>query len=283
MTKYCGGKSKIAQDIHDEIVDIENNLIENRHIKKQMDYLEPFCGMASVALQFAMDKEDDSKNNRKITISDLNNDIVEFWKGMKSKIKPPKYVSETEYNKLKNSTKSSFKKTYVGFEYSFGAGFYAGYNGRYMSSDKMKTAGINCYNKILDKQSLTNYIDVKTTPKEYTSYNPKNLIIYLDPPYKGTKQTTNNDFLKDFDTDEFWDIATKWNTNNLVFISEVKTNIPKKYKNDYTIVWCKKTHRSVSLDKSKSKNECLFLHNSWYELLEDDDSSSDQDESDYED
>ncbi len=111
-------------------------------------------------------------------------------------------------------------------------------------------------------QYLTKYLTINSS-RSYKSHNPHNKLIYLDPPYLGTKRTTNNNFLKDFDTDEFWRIATEWSKDNIVFISEVDGNIPKKYKDKFVIVWSMDSHRSVSKSGSGFKKECLFLHKSW--------------------
>jgi len=279
MTKYCGGKKKISSYIYDTIRDIEDQFIDNGVIKTHLDYLEPFCGMCSIAMEFAMEQDDDNDINRKIVVSDFNDNITKFWKGLKNGDTPPKFISENEYNKLKNKNGSSFVKTYAGFDWSFGGGWFAGYLGRYHTASEIKKIGLGCYNKMQNLKPLMDYITVKETTN-YKSYNPHNKIIYLDPPYLGTKKSTNNDFLKEFDHNEFWDTATKWSKDNIVFISEVKTNIPKKYKDKYTVVWSAKTHRSVSKVKGKSKMECLFLHNSWAKLYNDDESDESDSDSD---
>lgn len=267
MTKYAGGKKKIASYIVDKILEIEAQFIDKEILDYELDYIEPFSGMASIALELAKEI-DKGAAKRKIVISDSNENITKFWKGLKSGEKPKKFISEKMYNDLKYS-KVSFQKSYVGFEWSFGGGWFAGYIGRYHTLSETKKLGLSNYNKIMKLKPLTKYITIKST-RSFSDYEPHNQLIYLDPPYLNTKRTTNNDYLKDFDTYEFWKTATKWSKDNLVFISEVKENIPRKYKDKYSIMWRRKTHRSVDKVKDQFKTECLFLHKSWAKYYDED-------------
>lgn len=266
MTKYVGGKARIAKYIHDVILDIEKELIDKKLIDHQLDYLEPFCGMCSVALKFANDRRL-AQSNRCITVSDLNSNIVFFFEGMKNKIKPPKFIDQTEYDILKASPTPSFEKTYVGFQWSFGGGWFAGYSGRYLSPFLNRRTGENCYDKILRIQNnLMEYITIGGI-KDYKSYDPNNNLIYLDPPYLRSK-SLNNKFLLGFNSDEFWEIVYKWSKNNLVFVSESKDHIPDKWKDEYTIVWEKKIFRTINkVNNGCYSIDCLFLHNSWADKI----------------
>ena len=69
-------------------------------------------------------------------------------------------------------------------------------------------------------------IDVKS----YSEYNPKNCVIYCDPPYKGNKLNggiNRKDFMG-FNSEEFWKTMDIWSLSNQVFVSEL--NAPPNWK-----------------------------------------------------
>lgn len=250
--RYTGGKAAIASDIHDVIVDYEDRLVG-----KEQSYLEPFCGAMSVAFKFALDIAD-GKSDREIIVSDYNNDMVRFWKALKAGKKPPKYVSEREYEKYKNG--SLDMKGYVGSVFSFGGAMFGAYRGRYQSVEKTKKEGMGSYNKLMKVVPLMDYITIKSS-RSYDEWSPSHMTVYCDPPYETESEKSNpNEFLRDFDHEEFWDVMREWSKNNLVFISELKANVPK----DFRIIWQKTIKRSFrSRSDRKEKKEILCIHKSW--------------------
>ena len=79
---------------------------------------------------------------------------------------------------------------------------------------------------------------------DYKDLNPNDMIIYCDPPYRGTTQYDKN-IVGEFDHDEFWDTMRKWSKNNTVLISEY--DAPQ----DFEIVW----QKDVKLDIRNKNNE----------------------------
>ena len=61
--------------------------------------------------------------------------------------------------------------------------------------------------------------------KDYKDLNPKNLMIYCNPPYAYSKYPTKyRRHVKKydvFDNNAFWDIVRKWSKNNIVVVSEL--------------------------------------------------------------
>jgi len=249
--RYTGGKAAIADDIHDVICKYEEKLVG--HVQP---YLEPFAGAMSVALKFALDIEDNC-NKRKITICDFNPDMTKLWSALKRGKKPPKYVSEQEYNKFKNG--NSEMKGYVGSVFAFGGSMFGTYRGRLQSVETTRKEGEGSYNKLMKIAPLLDHIEVKTSRSYDTFTNLNKMTIYCDPPYD-TGSKFSNKYLSGFDHEKFWDVMRKWSKHNLVFISELKKNVPS----DFSVVWSKSIKRSYnSSSGAKEKTEALCIHKSW--------------------
>jgi site-specific DNA-adenine methylase len=256
--RYTGGKAIIASDIHNIICKTENKLIG-----KVQPYLEPFAGAMSVALKFALDVADKC-NDRKITVCDFNPDITKLWQSLKNGETPPKYVSEEEYNKYKSgkglSPKQSKFKGYVGSVFAFGGAMFGAYRGRYQSREKTKAEGAGSYNKVMKVVPLLKYITVKSA-RSYANFTGlTGMTIYCDPPYETPSEKSNpNDYLRGFDHEKFWETMRKWSKHNLVFISELESNIPR----DFKIIWTKEIQRSFRpKGAAKGKVEALCIHSS---------------------
>ena len=84
--------------------------------------------------------------------------------------------------------------------------------------------------------------------------NTTGAVIYLDPPYQGTKQYgyANQPVM---DYDHFWNWVRDISTKNYVFISE--QNAPE----DFDIIWQQSTNRTNGLDNNYRAVEKLFKYN----------------------
>lgn len=248
--RYMGGKAAIASDIHDVILEYEEKIIG-----EEQDYLEPFAGAMSVAFKFALDR-DDGQSNRIIMVSDLNNDMVKLWTALKNGKRPPKYVSEKEYNRYKNG--NSDMRGYVGSVFAFGGSMFGTYRGRCQSREKTIKEGESSYNKLMKVVPLLDYITIKSS-RSYDDWNPKQMTIYCDPPYESTKFSSSNKYLLNFEHEKFWNTMRKWSKNNLVFISEIAQNVPS----DFKVIWKKTIKRAYnSRSNNKEKTEILCIHKS---------------------
>ena len=92
MTSYHGGKQKFGKEIAYEI--FLNSIDRNIEIK---GYCEPFCGMMGVYQHI----HDIFDNKIKYKAGDLNESVILLWKKLKTGWKPPKKISENEYNEIK--------------------------------------------------------------------------------------------------------------------------------------------------------------------------------------
>ena len=233
--RYCGGKSRLAMEIHDTIIEIENRLIG-----KQQSYFEPFSGAMSVGFEFASDVKNGSQ--RTINVCDFNESIINLWRGLKNGELPPKYVSEIEYNDYKNG--NSNMKAFVGSTYSYCASMFGSYRGRLQSTEQTKKSGLSCYNKLMKFVPLLEHVNIMDS-SNYETFKPNSMTIYCDPPYN-TKNNHTNTFLNNFNHENFWETMRIWSKTNLVFISEVSDNVP----DDFQIVWTKTLRRNFNIKNS---------------------------------
>lgn len=243
-----GSKSRIAKFI----VPIIQQYIDNNKITK---YVEPFVGGANVIdkikcdIKFGYDK---------------NKYLIALLKRVQSGEELYESVSKDLYNKARtafnNGDTSEFEDWEIG-----NIGFIASFNGRWFDGGYAKTG----YEKTKNGQRLRNYYNeaknnivnqtdnIKNVIFNCCDYkncidlsNDKNMLIYCDPPYKGTKQYAN---AHDFNYEEFWETIRKWSIHNIVLVSE------QSAPDDFKCIWEQEVSRSIKAgDKSKS-TEKLFI------------------------
>lgn len=233
---YVGGKSKAYQHI--------TNIL-NHECFDNFDYLEPFIGYGHILRRVV--------NKKSYTASDNNPLLLTLLKYIQETNKKYPNISEKEYYELKtdNSKKNIIKKAFAAFCYSYNGKEFGGYTNivgdRNYPKERKKY-----YDLLRDNET---FLDTKLKLKNYLSYNPKNKLIYCDPPYS---KTTGYASSVDFDHDEFWNTMRKWSKNNYVFISEYKA--PK----DFIVLSLKRKHSSLAGKGSSSiRIEKLFVHKSF--------------------
>jgi len=243
MTTYQGGKKRIGKRIAKVIKRVENSLIEN----DILPYLEPFCGMCGVLVHFA------AVNDREVYASDIHPDLILMWKAVQKGWKPPQKCSKREYSKLRTSPPSP-KRAFMGFAGSFGGNFFSG-------GFRIKNGGPDFLGQAY-RGLMKAAKDVKNVkfdgPISYDEYDPKNMLIYCDPPYQGNKLGPK--LFQEFDHEKFWKTMRKWSRNNLVFISE--WTAPK----DFVKIW---STESVNANSSATVRyiDCLFVHKDLADII----------------
>lgn len=235
--KYLGGKHGIGK------------LLAEFMLKKcppetTNGYIEPFCGSLGVF------KNMTNKGYKKYIASDFQPDLIEMWKKIqKNTLKIPNQISEKMYNKLKISDSPNALKAVAGFGLSFGGKYFAGY--------AQKWAGNSGRNFL--QEFKTSIEKIKPTIQEknvyfynksYDEYNPSNMLIYCDPPYKSTEGYSTGEF----DHDKFWETMRKWSKNNCVFISE--ENAPS----DFVVVWKRQKRRTLDKENRFYSYEKLYAY-----------------------
>lgn len=209
MTAFHGGKQKYGKQVA-VAIKATSELLE----MEPEGYWEPFCGMLGV-YQHVVPLFPDVK---KWYASDMHKSLILMWKAIVKGWKPPVFVSETEWQKLKNSPQPSAAKAYAGFGFSFSGIFFSGYCGKYEKCEG-KPKYPNKLSRIGEIVSK-----VKFSSGEYNEIHKgvKNFIIYCDPPYQSTKENRYYDEtlkLQKFDHSSFWEWCRKMSKHNLVLVS----------------------------------------------------------------
>lgn len=232
--KYMGSKARHAKHILPII-------LEGR--KEGQWYVEPFVGGANV-----IDKVDGNRIG-----SDLNEYVIALWQAVSEGWTPPEFVSEEQYQELRDDKAVDALTGYVGFAMSFGGKFFGGYRrdkaGTKGCIENMQTQSRRSYNSLV-KQSES-LIGVKFVCDSYNNLSiPPNSIIYCDPPYANTTGYVTGGF----DHGAFW----KWcdekvEEGHAVFVSEY--NAPEHWE----CVWSKEVNNTLVKDTGSKKGvEKLF-------------------------
>ena len=247
MTTYQGGKKRIGKRIYQVIKLIENDLYPG----EKLDYFEPFIGMGGVMRHFG--KEND--NDRKLYACDYNKDLILLWKELQKGWKPQKKCSKEKYEKLKNSKEHSAERAFIGIVASWGGIFFQNYRLDYKKDKDFLGEG---YRGLMDiKPDMENVKFFNAS--SYDEFEPKNFLIYCDPPYKDNN--LNSKYFKNFDHDKFWNVMRKWSKNNLVIISE--STAPKDFKK----IWCT-TSTSTNISGTIKYKDCLYIHEKYLKKIE---------------
>jgi DNA adenine methylase len=153
-------------------------------------YVEPFCGAMWSAT--AVMKE---FPGRRYVLNDVNPYLMKFWKSALDGWDPPQHISEQEYLHYSKTRPMDDPMTgYIGFAWSFGGKFFAGYA-------RGKTGSISSTRKKIDiirsENCVLSCFDYKMVKIEGTDGGLKQMV-YLDPPYAGrTAQAKNGAFNHD--------------------------------------------------------------------------------------
>lgn len=194
--RYLGGKHRLAKKI-------------SRYLKKirkpgQM-YIEPFVGAVNV-FQYMDNPRIGSDTHLDIILllrAARDNQLTDF----------PKNMTESQYKILKRSKPSALRGL-VGHNCSFAGKWFGGYARNSNPYKNYYRESINAINKISIRLqgSILNC-------KNYLKLEPKDCLIYCDPPYAGT---TNPGNTKQFNNVKFWEVMREWSKYNTVIISEYK-------------------------------------------------------------
>lgn len=205
--RYIGGKSKIAKPLAQAILG---------NSRSRKFYLEPFVGGGAV---FPLIAPEFSWS----VAGDMHGDLVQMWNALIfDGWEPPEFVSEDEYQSLRNADPSPLRG-FVGFGTSFGGKWFGGYARGNAANGKARNYIDESRRSILSDIAT---LHDKLTPSElgrfrnqsYSEWKPlPGTVIYCDPPYANTQGYTTGDF----DSSSFWDKCEEWsNIGCEVFVSE---------------------------------------------------------------
>ena len=235
----------LGKRIHDVIDMVEEFFTGD----EKLDYLEPFVGFCGVMKHFG--KEGD----RKLTGCDANKNVISMWKALQRGWKPPTKCDKNTYELLKQSTKVSPEKGFIGVACSYSGIYFVGYRGT-QTYNKSRGRGA----KVVESAEMTARSVVKMTSDlkkvrfsvcDYQKLRPKDKLIYCDPPYATNKYQQSKFF--DFDSEKFWQIMREWSRDNIVIISEYKAPA------DFKCIWQSKIN-VIHNGKQNAKVEKLFMY-----------------------
>jgi len=235
--KYVGGKHKIGIEISKLI----NNIVDCKCVD---GYFEPFCG------SLGMFKHMLKFEYKKYLASDSHSDLIQLWNELKlNKLVLPKTFDEKNYNEIKELKSPNAMKAVAGFGMSFGGKYFGGYIQKYSggSNRNFYREVTNSLEKIRIKIQIPN---INFYNKSYNEWEPKNMLIYCDPPYEKTTGYSTGAF----NSKNFWDLMEKWSKDNYVFISE--ESAPP----GFVSIWSKKKKRTLDKKDRKYSTEHLFVY-----------------------
>jgi len=235
---YQGGKQRLGKRIKDVICEIERRITG----ANKLPYFEPFVGLCGVMCQFAKE--------RTCYACDTNADLIAMWHSLQKGWRPPDDVSKEEYESLKKTSITSPLRGFAGVFLSYNGIFFIGYRGT-RKGENAALLGKRSLMSIYDDVRHVNFLDAC----EYDEHEPKNMLIYCDPPYAENKYKSK--FFKDFDSERFWRVMRMWSKNNVVVISE------RIAPEDFIEVWSSE----ILLRQNKMINahvEKLYVHSCLY-------------------
>ena len=229
--RYAGGKNKFANKLA--------NVIGSGKV-----LVEPFIGGGAMTAALA-------PNFEIVYAYDNHPDLILMWQALLAGWKPPDSVSKEEYYKLKKEHSSALRG-FAGFGCAFGGIWFAGYSVD-LRSGRQNYAGEA--RRLLMKK-VKRMKNVIVDMEDYRKLViPTGAVIYADPPYANAVTYKNLLEPNGFDSNEFWQVASKWADDGAtVFVSEFEAP------DDWLIVWEEERNRSM-------RNTDIYRANTMVERL----------------
>lgn len=192
MMQYMGGKYRLKRQISD--------ILKSNRFDRT--YLEPFVGGAWILNQM---------DGKKIAC-DINPYLITMYQAIQNGWIPPEHITKEMHNDYKRNKPIDDPLTgFIGFCSSYRGVFFSGYNGNSINNrnylKELRTS-------LLKYAPMIQNVDFRCC--SYSELEPKNNLIYCDPPYAGTEKYNKSDF----DSNKFWQTMRLWRENNTVIISE---------------------------------------------------------------
>ena len=239
---YMGSKAKYANDI----VPILQKAIDDNNVNT---YIECFVGGANIIDKIKCEKR--IGYDRSDTLIALLNLASKDWS------KVLKEGSRELWDKGKGYVKDGIMPDDMSLADIGAIEFFASFsNGGFPRGYAKNTDKRNYFNEAyrnMEKQApLLQGIEFKC--QNYWELMPiENAVIYLDPPYIGTKHYGYANQEK-MDYNKFWNWVRKISINNYVYISE------QVAPEDFEIIWHKEVKRTAGKDNNFAAVEKLFKY-----------------------
>lgn len=229
--QYLGGKYRIRKQVAQFLESVR---------PEGAAYLEPFVGAGWVLQEISGER----------FASDACEPLIAMYKALQKGWIPPNSLSREEYLSIKDRMRVDDPVTaFAGFGCSFGGKWFRGYAPNRREQNYCMCAK----NSLLRKLPMIS--GVNFTACDYGEHKPQSMLIYCDPPYRGT---TGYSAVGKFDHELFWETMRKWSCDNVVVISEYRA--PEDFKCVLEIGTKISMHTKEKT--AKSRVEKLFMHES---------------------
>lgn len=214
--KYLGGKARVAKKIC--------SFLESQRKEGQV-FVEPFLGGCNILPLMSGER----------IASEINPDLVLFYKALQEGWTPPTEVSEEEYSYLKNAEPSALRG-FVGVACSYSGKWFGGY-----ARSANRNYALNGHNTALKTQPKIK--DAQIHNCDYRDLEiPQGSLVYCDPPYKGTTK-----YDRGFSSEEFWQWARELSKTCDVYVSEYQA--PTDFEEVFSI------ERNLEMRRNKTETE----------------------------
>lgn len=239
---YMGSKNKISH----YIVPILQKAIDDNNIKT---YIEPFVGGANIIDKIQCEKRIGYDRSDTL-IALLSLAATDFDKVLKD-------GNRELWDKGKGYVKDGIMPEDMSLADIGAMEFFASYsNGGFPRGYAKNTKERNYFNEAyrnLEKQAPS-LKDIEFGCQNYWELEPvSNAVIYVDPPYQGTKFYGYANQPK-MDYEHFWNWCREISKNNFVFISE------QQAPEDFEIIWEKDVKRTTNKENNFKATEKLFRY-----------------------
>lgn len=178
-------------------------------------------------------------------------------------------VDENKYKEVKqdlllgNNTYEDWYYGYVGFLFSYGTVFMDSYARGNDNKGNPRNMGKERYTNLFNQKEALK--DTIFTVQNIFDINldklNKNMLIYIDPPYKDTKQYNR----QKFDTEKFWNLVREMSKRCIVVVSEYEAP------NDFITIWEKELLQNINrkaLDRQKATEKLFVIKDYWWKWVE---------------
>jgi AB1gp56 len=249
---YQGSKNRLAK----YIIPILNKLIKENNCEI---FIDACCGGANIIANtkypIICNKKYGFDNNKYLIalFDKIKFDNLEYI-----------HIDENEYKKVKqdfllgNNTYEDWYYGYVGFLFSYGGLFWGVYARGTDAKGNPRNMGRERYNNLINQKealkdtifTIQNIFDINLDKLN------KNMLIYIDPPYKDTKQYNK----QKFDTEKFWNLVREMSKRCIVVVSEYEAP------NDFITIWEKEIVQNINkrLDTNTQLEKLFVIKDYWW-------------------
>lgn len=196
--QYLGGKTRIAKQLAAEV----------DKVRRPGQWVwDAFCGGLSMSVALS--------KNGPVYSTDACVPLIGLYRAVQAGWDPPTHVDEATYRAARNLPDTDPMKAFCGFGCSFGGRFFEGYaRGGCRSYADTTRRVLHAQIPVCSEFAAVDFFDVHPRPLDG--------VLYLDPPYAGTKSYSRTPRL---DHARFVERVREWSAFAPVFVSEYEFSL----------------------------------------------------------